>query len=515
MSVYRRAGTRLLWIEYSAHGRRYQVSSGTADRRAAEKREREILRSIEAGTWTPPASRGQTRETVETYADRWIERRHKAGVRTAGTEAKRLRTYVVPAEVPTPAGPVRLGSLALEDVRRPMIAAWVLDLQGRVSEATKRPLAPRTVRHIYDVLRTMTLDAVADEIIAATPCTLRERKGELPKKRDADPRWRAGAVYTRAELESLIGDREIPIDRRVYYAAMGLGGLRSSEAAGLRWRDYDARARPLGRLLVATQITEDRVERGLKTEVPRLVPVHPALATLLDVWRVEGWPAFYGRHPRQDDLVIPSRAGAEVARSGSKGRERLLDDLERLGYRATGRARHALRATLVTLGTEDGAQRDVLDLLVWAKPSEVRAGYQRFGWPALCAELAKLRVELRPGADVVTLGRGSGGVAIPYSPPDIGPGSSGSVGKEHRGGGIRTHDRAREDYGRTRKAAEVARQTVAGFRVSPGPAMHGPMQSPDSATREAAELLRAMGRPDLAATLEDVEDDGSVGSLGS
>lgn len=59
MSVYRRAGTRLLWIEYTAHGRRYQVSSGTADRRAAEKREREILRSIEAGTWTPPAASRQ------------------------------------------------------------------------------------------------------------------------------------------------------------------------------------------------------------------------------------------------------------------------------------------------------------------------------------------------------------------------------------------------------------------------------------------------------------------------
>lgn len=502
MSVYRRAGTRLLWIEYTAHGRRYQVSSGTADRRAAEKREREILRSIEAGTWTPPAARGQTRETVETYAERWIERRRKAGVRTAGVEATRLRTYALPALVPAGQGVARLGSLALEDVRRPMIAAWLLDLQHRTSEATGRRLAPRTVRHIYDVLRTMMLDAVADEIIAATPCTLRERKGELPKKRDADPRWRAGAVYTRDELEALIGHAEIPIDRRVYYALLGVAGLRSSEAAGLRWRDYDPRAVPLGRLLVAMQITADREERTLKTEVPRLVPVHPALGALLDVWRHEGWPAFYARHPRPDDLVIPSRAGAEVARAGSKARERLLADLERLGYRATGRARHALRATLVTLGTEDGAQRDVLDLLVWARPSEVRAGYQRFGWPALCAEVARLRIELRPGADVVTLGRGSGGVQIPYSAPDIGPVRAGSVEKEHRGGGIRTHHRAREDIGKPRKAAEVPRQSATAFPSIPGPRMQGPMQSPDSATREAAELLRAIGRPDLAAAID-------------
>lgn len=502
MSVYRRAGTRLWWIEYTAHGRRYQVSSGTADRRAADKREREILRSIELGTWAPPESAGQSRETIASYAERWTERRRKAGVRTADDEAARLRTYVLPALVQVGEQQTPLGSVALVDLRRPQVAAWLLALQTLTSATTGKRLAPRTVRHVYDVLRTMMLDAVQDELIAATPCTLRERKGELPKKRDADPRWRAGAVYTRSELEALIGSREIPIDRRVYYALLGVAGLRSSEAAGLRWRDYDDRAAPLGRLTVAMQIGADREERELKTEQPRLVPVHGVLAALLDTWRREGWPAFFLRHPRPDDLIVPSRAGAEVARAGSKARERLLADLRTLGLRDTGRARHALRATLVTLGTEDGALRDVLDLLVWAKPSEVRAGYQRFGWPALCAEVARLRIELRPGADVVTLGRGSGGVEIPYSPPYSGAESPQFLREKHRGGGIRSRALARENKGNSQNAADPARPDAPGFQAVLVAPMHGRAQNPYSLLEEAAALLRAIGRMDLAEAVE-------------
>jgi hypothetical protein len=355
---------------------------------------------------------------------------------------------------------------------------------------------------VYDVLRTMMLDAVQDGLIAATPCTLRERKGELPKKRDADPRWRAHAVYTRSELEALIGSRELPIDRRVYYALLGVAGLRSSEAAGLRWRDYDDRAAPLGRLTVAMQIGADREERLLKTEQPRLVPVHPVLAALLTTWRREGWPAFYLRHPRPDDLVVPSRAGADVARAGSKARERLLADLRTLGLRDTGRARHALRATLVTLGTEDGALRDVLDLLVWAKPSEVRAGYQRFGWPALCAEVSRLRVELRPGADVVTLGKGSGGVEIPYSAPYSAPKTSEFLGEKHRGGGIRSRAHARENREILEKTPAKAERQGSIFQAVRGVQMQGPMQNPYSPLEEAAAVLRAVGRADLADAVE-------------
>src|SRR5262245_56422801 len=88
---------------------------------------------------------------------------------------------------------------------------------------------------------------------------LLQRYGESPLtvhdivklKVDADPAWRATAVFTRTEAETVISDERVPEDRRAAYALLFLAGVRFGEAAALRWRDYDAAAEPLGRLHVA------------------------------------------------------------------------------------------------------------------------------------------------------------------------------------------------------------------------------------------------------------------------
>lgn len=488
MGVYKRAGSQNLWVAYTAHGKRYFESTGTADRREAGKRERAIRASIGDGTWQPPGEQSQRRATVASYAALWTERRRGADVRTAGAEASRLRDYVLP----------QLGAVALEDLRRPALAAWLRALEGQVSVTTGKPLSPRSIRHVYSALRTMLLDAVADELLAVSPATLSVRKGELPKMRDADPRWRDGAIYSRTELEALVGDQSLPLDRRVYYGLLGLAGLRSSEAAGLRWRDYDARTEPLGRLLVATQITADRVQRETKTALPRRVPVHHVLEQLLRTWRREGWPQFFGRHPTDEDLVVPSRSGPLMARSSSRGRDRLLSDLERLGFRSEGRARHALRATFVSLATEDGAVPSILDLCVWAKHGGIRAGYQRFPWAALCAEVGKLRVELRSPV-IVTLGPQAGRPrADRDSDRDSRPDPPGSVVKPNRGGGIRSQPQARNNAGSEGAAGDRASAKIPTIPIGRALPMQSVTQDRDSALREAADELRRAGREDLA-----------------
>lgn len=90
-------------------------------------------------------------------------------------------------------------------------------------------LAPRTVHHTYGTLHVLFRDAVIDEVIAATPCVL--TKAHLGKKEDKDPEWRAGAVYSREELELLISSDEVPWDRQIMYGLEGVGGLRHGEAA--------------------------------------------------------------------------------------------------------------------------------------------------------------------------------------------------------------------------------------------------------------------------------------------
>ncbi len=131
----------------------------------------------------------------------------------------------------------------------------------------------------------------------------------------------------------------------------------------------------------------------MKTERPREVPVHRTLAKVLASWKLGGWERLMGRQPTPDDLLIPSSE-----------RKHLLDpqvllrfhqDLEALGFRA--RRTHDARRTFVSLSLADGARRDILRWITHGPEGDIVSLYTTLPWPALCGEVAKLRVELREG----------------------------------------------------------------------------------------------------------------------
>jgi hypothetical protein len=203
----------------------------------------------------------------------------------------------------------------------------------------------------------------------------------LPKKVDKDPAWRVTAIYTREEIEVLISDARITEDRLVLYALKALGGLRHGEAASLRWRQYDDGLEPLGGLSL----------EHTKTQVPRRIPVHPTLARVLGEWKSAGFERTYGRAPTAVDLVVPTRNFTE--RSAQETPKQLHDDLRTLGLRE--RRGHDLRRTFVTLAQVDGARRDLLETMSHGPRGDIVSIYTSFPWPALCAEIAKLKIELR------------------------------------------------------------------------------------------------------------------------
>ena len=302
--------------------------------------------------------------TVCRYAERWIDDRRKLGIKTWDDERARLR-HAMPL----------LGELKMEDVRPRQVRDVVLELRKASG------LAPRTIRHVYATLVTMFRSAVADELITATPCVL--AKGILPKKVDKDPSWRSGAIYTREEVERLISDVRIPEDRRLLYALKGLAALRHSEAAGLRWRQHDKTLEPLAALNL----------EETKSQVPRRIPVHPVLASMLAGWKLAGWERTYGRAPTADDLIIPTRN--LTGRQSPESQSALLGDLATLGLRR--RRGHDLRRTFITLAQVDGARRDLLETITHGPRGDIINIYTSFPWPALCAEVAKLKIELREG----------------------------------------------------------------------------------------------------------------------
>ena len=356
-----------LWARYKDERGRWVGAPTTysIDERAKARRFLARLEATIGATQIVNADAGAAGPvTVERYAKRWLDERRALGLRVGKGDEARLRRAL----------PV-LGPLRLDEVRPRHIRELVLGLRKGGD------LAPRTIRHVYGTLATMFRAAVSEDLIDSTPCVL--PRGVLPKNVDKDPAWRAQAIFSRDEIEQLVSDTRIPEDRRVLYGLKALAALRHGEAATLRWRQYDAEQQPLGAI---------NLEKT-KTGVPRRVPVHPTLASILAEWRLAGWERMFGRPPGRDDLIAPSRT--LEPRNDSDAAHAFRDDLDALGLRR--RRAHDLRRTFVSLALVDGARRDLLEVVTHGPRGDIISVYSTFPWPALCDEVKKLRIERREG----------------------------------------------------------------------------------------------------------------------
>jgi integrase len=241
--------------------------------------------------------------TVAEYAEQWLGRRTNAN---AGDDRTRLTLHALP----------HIGTFRMDEVKPRHLRDLVLSLRG------EGKLAPRTIRQVSGLLHTMFKSAAIEEVITANPVIF--ERGTLPQKSDKDPTWRHEAIYTRDEVEALISDERLLPDRRIIYALKSLGALRHSEAANLRWSQYDASAQPLG-----------AINLGLtKSGVPRAVPVHPTLAKLLAAWKLSGWSSTYGRTPTADDFIVPTRNMTEAKSPRNRTQARRVAARTRRGSQA-------------------------------------------------------------------------------------------------------------------------------------------------------------------------------------
>jgi hypothetical protein len=122
-------------------------------------------------------------------------------------------------------------------------------------------------------------------------------------------------------------------------------------------------------------------------------------------WKRSGWVAMMGRTPNADDLVVPlppqdaARRRESPTREGMRSKsycfKRFRNDLVVLGFRH--RRGHDLRRTTISLSREDGARKDILELCTHnpQKNGSSIDVYTTFPWEALCAEVAKLRINPR------------------------------------------------------------------------------------------------------------------------
>lgn len=351
------------------------------------------VRAYESRTWDPEAAADAppAEQTVAEFARAWAE---GLDYESAPKDRARVELYLAPSE---------LGRTRVRDVRPKHVVAWVGWLKDRDSERGGK-LSPSAVRNAYDVLQRALDAAAVDELLAANPARLPAVRKGLPAKRDKHPGAREGWEFTREEIERLISDPAVKPERRLRYAILFLTGMRFGEFGALRWRDWDRKLRPLGRLTVARAIKSvSRREERTKTGAVKLVPVHPTLAAMLAEWHLSGWAAAFGRAPTPDDYVLPSvrgkRKGAPMNESAAN--RAFKADQAALGMRE--RHQHVARHAFITLAQDDGADGAVLRWATHAPPGSAFDKYTRTQWTRLCEEVAKLTIERREGAVVIPL----------------------------------------------------------------------------------------------------------------
>ncbi len=418
-------------------GKWSSVPTGETDRAAAERFATAAQRAIDKRP--APVSKMSFRAWIA----EWLVKR-KESDHDWRKDRGRLDKHVLPV----------LGDVDLRDVTTKRLADLIHALRF------KTKLANRTVRNVYSVIAAALRDAAIDGRIDVSPCTLTDV--QLGAVVDKDPEWRQSAVFTRGEAETLISDPRIPLDRRVVYAFGLLAGMRPGEAAALRWRHYDTARRPLGMITVALSYSTHKGTTGrTKTETVRHVPVHPALADLLEQWRA-AYLEMTGAEPTTDALIVPlppevdrtSRTGDRYRGWDYTGRRWREVDLPMLGWRA--RSVYDTKSTFITLAIEDGADRDVIrDRVTHTKSrKDAFGGYDRGEhWNETCREVAKLSIRL---------------LATTVRPPDQVPDNSVEIGS---GGGLRILNPARESdgmlqqpgerTGSVRSQCDIAMQTMA------------------------------------------------------
>ncbi len=100
-----------------------------------------------------------------------------------------------------------------------------------------------------------------------------------------------------------------------------------------------------------------------------------------------------GRPPMPDDLMVPSPKGK--ARNVHVALQQFHHDLETLELRK--RRLHDLRRILISFVLGDGAWKDILRWITHSPSGDIMDPYTTHTLEVYCAEVAKLRIDLREG----------------------------------------------------------------------------------------------------------------------
>jgi integrase len=353
------------------HGAQVAEKVGRNER-DAERRDGAMKREIEAGTYTPPASR--TRDTVEGYGSLFFESRTNP---YAGDELRMFRLHVMSREW--------LYRMHLDDWRPSHTDQLLRELRAQKKPDGKRRLTDKTIANIFGAMSLMFDSAVRLEKCLRNPIVL--APNELKRRVQVEKE-----IYEVGEIAVLVRHHSIPWPVRVLNALCLYTGMREGEACGRRWRDLDDSPAPLAALSIHDQYNG----RPLKTERARFAPVHPDLVAILTAWAQEGFELYTGRLPTPDDFIVPavSKWAKQPNWTRSQYYKAFVKHAAAAGVRP--RSLHSTRHSFITHAQRGGADKLKLEKVTHNAAGDMIDRYTHGVWAPLCAAVSCFSLEALP-----------------------------------------------------------------------------------------------------------------------
>lgn len=374
MAVLERKYTRFTtyYVVHTWNGKQVREKIGR-NRRDADSRDGAMKREIDAGTYTPPASR--SRDTVAGFGPFFLEPRANA---YAADERRLFRLYVRPR--------AWLTALHLDDWTPAHTDQLLRELRGERKPDGSRRLTDKTIGNLMGLLSLMFDAAIRLGRCQLNPIVL--APNELKRKAKEEKE-----IYEIGEVAVLVRHHSIPWPIRVLNALCLYTGMREGEACGRRWRDLDDACKPLAALSVHDQYNG----RPLKKEdQPRMVPVHPDLFELLVAWAAEGFELYTGRPPAGDDFIVPamSKRAKQPNWTRSMYYKAFVKHAQAAGIRP--RSLHATRHSFITHAQRGGAVQADLEKVTHNAAAKMIDRYTHSVWGPVCAAVNCFTLDVLP-----------------------------------------------------------------------------------------------------------------------
>ncbi len=363
----KRAGGIVYGVSTSWRGRKYWELVGP-NRREAEGRDALRKKQVKAGTYKPGDITDQA--SVAAFAAKWLDGRTN---RSSENDHTLMTRHALSIEW--------FATMKMAEVQSGMFRKLAKEIAAKnLAEEGEKPryLSPKSVSLVMGLVSVMFRDATLDGLYGQNPYLMPH--GLL--RRTGVKRF----PYTVAEAAALMS---FPVEERarMWNVLAFFTGARCGEICGLRWGDWDEAPDPLGALVIERQYAGD----VLKTERPRIVPVHFVLARALSIWR-EHWALYFLRRPEPDDLIVPRLVLADIEpMTKSAAYKAWLRSCKAAGV--TNRSVHSTRHTFITVARRNGADKEAVELVTHNPKGTIVDRYTTREWSELCKAVACVRYD--------------------------------------------------------------------------------------------------------------------------